>query len=153
MSKDFDKIDLGLLCYYLGVEVWQTCSGIFVSQTEYARSLFDGFRKIDCKISSTPMEKGLKLSANTDSKGVNESIYRQLVGSLIYLTATRPDLSYAMSVISKFTTTSKVKHWNVEKRVLSYVKGTLDFGILYSRSKDPRLCEYTDSVWASCVDD
>jgi hypothetical protein len=153
MSKYFDMTDLGLLHYCLGVEVWQTGSNIFVSQTKYARSLLDRFRMTDCKISSTPMEKGLKLSAKTDSKAVNESVYRQLVGSLIYLTTTRPDLSYVVSFISRFMTTSKVEHWTATKRVLRYVKGTLDFGILYNRSKDPRLCGYTDSDWAGCVDD
>jgi hypothetical protein len=99
------------------------------------------------------MEKGLKLSAKTDSKAVNESVYRQLVGSLIYLTTTRPDLSFVVSFISRFMTAPKVEHWTATKRVLRYVKGTLDFGILYNRSKDPRLCGYTDSDWAGSVDD
>ena len=81
MSKAFDMIDLGLLHYCLGVEIWQTGRNIFVSQTKYARSLLDKFRMIDCKILSTPMEKGLKLSAKSDSKIVNESVYKQLVGS------------------------------------------------------------------------
>ena len=99
----------------------------------------------NCKISSTPMEKGLKLSAKTDSKAISESLYRQLVGSLIYLIATRPDLSFVMRFISRFMTVPKVEHWTAAKRVLRYVKGTLDFGILYSRSKDLRLCGYTNS--------
>ena len=91
------------------------------------------------------MEKGFKLLAKTNSKAVNESVYRQLVGSLIYLTATRPDLSYEVNFISRFMTAPKAKHWATTKRVLRYVKGTLDFGILYNKSKDPRLCGYTDS--------
>jgi hypothetical protein len=91
------------------------------------------------------MEKGPKLSAKTDSKAVNESIYKQLVGILIYLTATRPYFNYAMSFISKFMTALRVEHRTAVKRVLRYVKGTLDFGILHSKSKDPRLCRYTDS--------
>jgi hypothetical protein len=99
------------------------------------------------------MEKGLKLLAKINSKVVNESIYKQLVGSLIYLTTTRLVLSCVMSFISRFMTVSKIKHWIVAKWVLRYVKGTLDFGILYSRSKDPRLCGYTDSDWAGSVDD
>jgi hypothetical protein len=69
-------IDLGLLHYCLGVEVFQIGRNIFVSQAKYARSLMDKFRMEDCKISSTPMEKGLKLSAKTDSKAVSESLYR-----------------------------------------------------------------------------
>jgi hypothetical protein len=107
----------------------------------------------DCKISSTPLEKGLKLLAKTNSKVVSESLYRQLVGNLIYLTATRPDLSFAVSFIFIFMTALKVEHWTTTKRVLRYVKGTLDFGILYNRSKYLRLCGYTDSDWVGSVDD
>ena len=99
------------------------------------------------------MEKGLKLLARDDSKTVNESVYRKLVGSLIYLTATRPDLSFVVSFISRFRSAPKVEHWTAAERVLRYVKGTLDFSILYSRSKDPRLSKYTDSDWASSIDD
>jgi len=107
--------DLGLLHYCLGVEVWKTDNSIFVLQTKYTKSLLDRFRMADCKSSSTPMEKGLKLSAKTDSKVVNELVYRQLVGNLIYLTTTRPDLSYVVSVISRFMTTPQEVHWTVAK--------------------------------------
>jgi hypothetical protein len=140
MSRAFDMTDLGLLHCCLGVEVWQTESIIFVSQAKYSRSLLDKFRMENCKISPTPMEKGLKLSAKIDSKAVSESLYRQLVGNLIYLTTTRPDLSFAVSFISRFMTTPKVEHWTAVKRVLRYVKATLDFSILYNRSKHSRLC-------------
>lgn len=99
------------------------------------------------------MEIRLKLSAKSDSPVVDDSSFRQLVGSLIYLTATRPDISYAVSYISRFMSAPKVEHWVAAKRVLRYVKGTPDFGILYSRSKDPRLVGFTDSDWADCVDD
>jgi hypothetical protein len=81
MRKDFDKTDLGLLHYCLGVEVWLTGSNIFVLQTKYVRSLLDKFRMIDCKISSIPMEKGLKLLAKTDSKAINESVYKYVAGN------------------------------------------------------------------------
>jgi hypothetical protein len=149
----FDMTNLGLLHYCLGVEVWQTENHIFVSQTKYAKGLLDKFKMADCKISSTPMEKGLKLSAKTNSKAINESVYRQLVGSLIYLTATRPNLSYAVSYISRFMQAPKTEHWTATKRVLRYVKGTLDFGILYGKSKEPQLCGYSDLDWAGSMDD
>jgi hypothetical protein len=115
MSREFDMTDLGLLHYCLGVEVWQTGSNIFFSQEKYARSLLDKLRMEDCKISSTPMEKGMKLSAKTDSKAVSESLYRQLVGILIYLTSTRPDLSFAVSFIFRFMIAPKVEHWTTTK--------------------------------------
>ena len=72
--------------------------------------MLDKFIMTDCKISPTPMEKGMKLSAKSDSKGVNESIYRKLVGSLIYLTTTRPNLSFVVSFISRFMSAPKVEH-------------------------------------------
>jgi hypothetical protein len=153
MSKTFDMTDLGFLHYYLCVEVWKTCSSVFVSQTKYARSLLDKFKMTNWKISSTPMEKGSKLSTNTNSKAVNESIYRKLVGILIYLTATTPNLGFVVRFISKFMTTPNVEHWIVVKPVLRYVKGTLDFGILYSRSKDHQWCGSTNSIWVGYVDD
>jgi hypothetical protein len=111
------------------------------------------FRIIDCKISSIPMEKGLKLSAIIDSKANNETIYRQLEESLIYLTTTNPDLSYIVSFIYIFMTTPKVEHCIATKKVLRYVKGTLDFVILYNKNKDPRLCGYTDSDCVGSMND
>lgn len=99
------------------------------------------------------MEKGLKLSAKFSSPVVDETEFRQLVGSLIYLTATRPDIYFAVSYISRFMTAPKADHWIVAKRVLRYVKGTSNYGILYSRCNDPKLIGYTDSDWAGSVDD
>lgn len=153
LRQSFDMVDLGLLHYCLGVEIWQTNGSIFISQSKYARSLLDKFQMQDCKPASTPMEKGLKLSANSDSPVVDESLFRQLVGSLIYLTTTRLDLSYVVSYISRFMTVCKADHWVAMKRVLRYAKGTSDFGILYGRSKDPRLIGFRDSDWVGYIDD
>jgi len=99
------------------------------------------------------MEKGLKLSTKTYYKEINESFYKKLLGSLICLTTTSPDLSYVVRFISKFMPMPKVELWVATKRVLRYVKETLGFGILYNRNKDPRFHGYTDSDWAGCVDD
>jgi hypothetical protein len=123
MNKTFDMTGLGLLHYCLGVEVWRIGSFIFVSQTKYAMTLLDRFIMTDCKISSTLVVKGIKFLAKTISKSINESVYRKLVGSLIYLTITRPDLSFVMRFISIFMTSPKVEHWNAAKQVLRYVKG------------------------------
>lgn len=96
--------DLGLLHYCLGVEVWQQSHGIFISQSKYARALLDKFRMHDCKPVSTP------ISAKSSSPIENESAFRQLVGSLIYLTATRPTLSFSVSYISHFMTAPTSDH-------------------------------------------
>eukprot|EP00253_Pinus_taeda_P009952 PITA_09952 len=102
LCRTFDMTDLGLLHYCLGVEVWQTENHIFLSQSKYAKNLVDRFRMQDCKPATTPMELGLKLSAHSSSPLVDETLFRQLVGSLIYLTATKPDISFAVSYISRF---------------------------------------------------
>lgn len=124
--------DLGLMHYCLGVEVWQQSSGIFISQSKYARALLDKFRMQDCKPASIPMEKGLKLSAKSDSPFVDDTTYRQLLGSLIYLFATTPDISFAVNYISRFMTAPKADHWMAAKCVLRYVKDTSDYELLYS---------------------
>jgi hypothetical protein len=152
MSKIFDITGLGLH-YCLGVEVWKTSKIFFVSQTKYARSLLDMLRMTNCKIPSTLMEKGMKLSTNTNSKEINESIYRQVVGILIYLTTTTLDLSFVVGFISILMTTPKVECWTGVKQVLRYVKETLEFDILYNKRKYPRLCWYTYLNWEGSLDD
>eukprot|EP00253_Pinus_taeda_P013737 PITA_13737 len=102
LCSTFDMTNLGLLHYCLGVEVWQTENPIFLSQSRYAKNVVDKFRMQDCKPASTPMEPGLKLSTHSSSLPVDETLLRQLVGSLIYLTATRPDIIFAISYISCF---------------------------------------------------
>lgn len=99
------------------------------------------------------MEKGLKLSTKSDSPIVDETKFRQLVGSLIDLTATRPDISFDVSYIFGFMRAPKADHWIAAKRVLRYVKGTSDYGILYTRCNDPKLIGYIDLDCVGLVDD
>eukprot|EP00253_Pinus_taeda_P032159 PITA_32159 len=132
LCNTFDMTYLGLLHYCLGVEVWHTEKNIFLSKSKYARSLVDRFKMQDCKLATTPMEPGLKLSAQSSSPLVDESLFNQLVGSLIYLIATRPDISFAVCYISRFMAAPKADHWIAAKRVLRYVSGTPDYGLLYT---------------------
>lgn len=107
----------------------------------------------DCTPASTPMETGLKLFAQSDSPPMDDTLFRQLVGSLIYLPMIRPDLSFAISYISRFMMNPKTDHWITTKCVLRYVHGTLDYGLLYTRSATPQLSGFTNSNWASSIDD
>ena len=129
--------------YCLGVEVWQHSSNIFISQSKYVKALLDKFYMQYCKPASTPTEKGLKLSTKFDSPPIDDTTYKQLVSSLIYLSATRPDISFAVSYISHFMTTPKVDH----------VKGTTNYVLLYSQSSNPRLSGFIDSDWVGSIDD
>jgi hypothetical protein len=84
---------------------------------------------------------------------VDVTLYLQLVGSLIHLTTTRPDISFAVSMVSRFMSNPKEIHWKAAKRILRYMRGTIGYGLIYRSTKDFRLIGYTNSDWAGCMDD
>eukprot|EP00253_Pinus_taeda_P005792 PITA_05792 len=135
LQAGFKMTDLGLLHYYLGVEVFQCPHHIFISQSKYVAEVLQRFGMQYCKPVLTPMEQNLKLSKFEGGEKVDSTTYRQLIGSLIYLTNTRPDLSYAVSILSRFMQEPRDSHWNATKRVLRYIQGTKDFGLLYTKTK------------------
>ena len=96
---------------------------------------------------------GTKLSRKYDETEFDITQFRKLVGSLMYLTTTRPDIMYAVSVISRFMDSPKNSHWQVGKRILRYIAGTLNYGIMYSSSNDLHVVGYTDSDFAGSIDD
>eukprot|EP00253_Pinus_taeda_P018666 PITA_18666 len=138
---------------FTGIEVDQNEKGIFISQARYVNQVLSSFSMKECKAAITPTVMGLKLSREDSSKDFDPSLYKSIVGSLMYLKATRPDIMYAVSLISRFMERPKEAHWQVAKRILRYVKGTKMFGILYNVSEHSDLVGYTDSDWAGSVDD
>lgn len=115
--------------------------------------LFEKFRMGDCKPVATPLIVNEKLKKEDGGKEVDVSVYRSLVGSLLYLTATRPDSMYETSMLSRFMHKPKQNHFGAAKRVLRYIKGTLGFGILYERNIAAKLLGFCDSDWGGCADD
>ena len=97
MTREFEMTDIGEMSYFLGVEVEQREEGIFMSQKKYAQEILSRFRMKDCKPMSTPIEKGTKLTVHSTRKPINPTLYKSLVGSLRYLTFTRPDIMYAVN--------------------------------------------------------
>eukprot|EP00253_Pinus_taeda_P004004 PITA_04004 len=112
--------DLGELHYCLGLEVWRDSIQTFLSQGKYAKSLLTKFKMDECKAAFVPLQQNSKLQVNDGLKYADATLYRQLVGSLIYLTTTRPDLAYAMSVLSQFMTQPHENHWLEMKGVLRW---------------------------------
>ena len=106
-----------------------------------------------CKAATLPLQQNIKLQNNDGSKEIDATMYRQLVGSLIYLTTTRSDLAFAVSVLSQFMSKPLENHWVAAKGVLRYLQGTLDFGIKYTDSFDVRLTGFSDSDWVENLDD
>jgi hypothetical protein len=98
----FLMMNMGLLHFFLGLEISQDATGIKVSQSKYALDLLERFHMIDCKSTPTPFLSGVKLEDGRDTPLVDNTLYRQLVGSLLYLTHSRPYLSYAVDIVSRF---------------------------------------------------
>ncbi|KAI3690760.1 hypothetical protein L2E82_48967 [Cichorium intybus] len=153
MKNEFDMTDMGLLHYFLGIEVKQEKERIAICQKRYALDLLNKFNMIEASPVSTPMEYGLKLAKHSNEENVDPTIYRSLVGSLMYLTATRPDLIFSISMISRFIEAPKTSHWEAGKRILKYVKGTQDHGIIYFKNDDFKLKGYSDSDFGGNHDD
>ena len=144
LSQVFDMKDLGELHYCLGLEVWRNAGQTFVCQSKYVRDVLQRFKMDQCKSSTVPMQQNVKLSCDDGSKEVNATMYRQMVGSLNYLTTTRPDIAYSVSVLSQFMAKPQESHWNAAKTVLRYLKGTLDYGIIYIDACVAELIGYLD---------
>lgn len=122
------------------------------SQRKYASDLLKKFKMESCNPVSTPLAINEKLSKTDGDAKADVTQYRSLVGCLLYLTATRPDLMFSTSLLSRFMHSSSLTHFGVGKRVLRYLKGTADFGIWYSKS-DGKLEGFVDSDWAGSIDD
>jgi len=153
MKKKFEMTNLELMNYFLGIEVTQNDKGIFICQSKYARDVLKRFRMINCSPVSTPMVVSTQLSRDQNEMDFDSIIFRKLVESLMYLTATRPDIMYGVSLISRFMDTPKNSHWQAGKRLLRYIAGTMNHGILYSTSNNIQLVGYTDNDFAGSIDD
>jgi hypothetical protein len=140
---------MGLLHFFLGINISQDASGIKLSQAKYAQHLLERFHMIDYKSSSTPFLSGFKLEDGGDTPLVENTLYKQLVGSLLYLTHSRPKLSYAVGTVSRFMQEPHETHWKATKCILRYIQGAITFGIHYEANFTLHLIRFTDSDWAS----
>ncbi|KAI9165514.1 hypothetical protein LWI28_015473 [Acer negundo] len=152
MVKEFEMTDIGLMAHFLGIEVVQNEKGIFISQSIYAKEILKRFGMEKCNLVTTPVETGLELRKN-ERGDVDPTYFKSLVGSLRYLTCTRPDVLYGVGLVSRYMETPDQSHLNAAKRILRYIKGTLNDGILYTRCEDCRLIGYSDSDWGRDLDE
>jgi hypothetical protein len=142
--------DLGKLKYFLGVEVARSNSGIFLFQRKYALDIIKETGFLGSKPASTPMEQNHRLALAEGPKLSHPDQFRRLVGRLIYLCFTRPELTYSVHVLSQFMHQPRQEHWEAALRVVRYLKGKPGQGILLNRNCDLKLSGWCDSDWASC---
>jgi hypothetical protein len=153
MKRTFQMSDLGLLSYYLGLEVNQIPGGITVSQGAYALKILEAAGLDRSNASHTPMETRLKLSKNSTAPAVDATEYRKIVGALRYLVNTRPDLAFSVGYVSKFMERPTTEHMVAVKRILRYIAGTVTFGCYYRQGREGAdLVGFSDSDLAGDID-
>ncbi|GKC09196.1 zinc finger, CCHC-type containing protein [Tanacetum coccineum] len=139
MEEKFKMSDLGLLAYYLGIEVTQTGGDISIKQTAYANKILKEAGMIDCNET--------RLTKITEGTMVNSTEYRSLIGCLRYLLHTRPDSSYSVGLLSRFMQEPREQHMKAIRQVLRYVKGTKDYGITYKHNGGNKIQGFNDSSY------
>ena len=154
LASEFEMKDLGLMHYFLGLEVWQRPGEIFLSQGKYIVKLLERFGMVDCKSVSTPMELNFKKLSGSTAGSVlaNPTKYRQLVGALMFVVNTRPDVCFAVNTLIQQMVEPHHFHWVGAKKPLRYLWGTIDHGLRYT-TESMTLHGYTDVVWAGSVVD
>jgi hypothetical protein len=131
LASEFEMKYLGMMHYFLGLEVWQKPDEIFLSQGKYVVEILKRFEMMDCKSMPRPMVTNLKLLSDTSSEIVDVTTHRNMIGSLMYLTNTRPNICFAVNTLSQYMVEPRRVHLIAAKHVVSYLKGTVDFGIQY----------------------
>ena len=155
IKEIFKMDDLGLLSYYLGIEVQQKPEGITLCQEAYAKKILESCGMDYCKPTHVPMEPRLILSKKSEAPAVDATEYRKVVGSLRHLVNTRPDLAYSVGIVSHFLKAPTMEHWTVVENILRYIKGTIKFCLVYLREKKDMtdLLGYSDSDFVGDMDD
>jgi hypothetical protein len=152
MKAKFRMSDLGVLSFYLGIEVRQGEKGITLCQSSYAQSVVDKAGLEGCNPCATPMEPKLKLSRESSALPIDGTLYRSLVGSLQYLVNTRPDISYSTGYVSHFMEKPTHEHLGAVKRIIRYIAGTIRYGVQYGREEEWKLIGFSDSDLSGDVD-
>ena len=141
------------LTHFLGLQICQQDSGIFLSQSKYARNLVKKFGLESASSVRIPLSPNVKLTVDFLGKSVDSSLYRSMKCSLLYLAASRPDISYSIGVCARYQANPKEFHMIALKRIIKYVKTTVDFGVWYSKDTNDILAGYFIADWVGNVDD
>nr|XP_051221126.1 uncharacterized mitochondrial protein AtMg00810-like [Lolium perenne] len=152
LRAEFALKDLGSLHYFLGIEVVRRTDGFFLHQRKYAHELLDSAGMLNCEPAATRVDTKSKLFATDGSLATDTSSYRSIVGALQYLTLTRPELQYAIQQVCLHMHAPRDPHWATVKRILRYIRGTMDFGLSLHASTATDIVAYSDAHWAGCPD-
>ncbi|PRQ42417.1 putative RNA-directed DNA polymerase [Rosa chinensis] len=153
LASEFEMKNLGDLKYFLGIEVARGKDGIFLCQRKYVLDLLAETGMLDCSPIDTPIEQNHKLAEYPDQLPTDKPRYQRLVGRLIYLSHTRPDVAYAVSVVSQFMHNPSERHMEAVVRILRYLKSAPGKGLMFSKYQHLDVSGYTDADWAGSITD
>ncbi|XP_050875823.1 uncharacterized mitochondrial protein AtMg00810-like [Lathyrus oleraceus] len=153
MQSEFEMSLVGELTYFFGLQVKQMEDSIFLCQIKYSRSIMKkfGLENVSHKITLVPTH--LKLSKDEKDLSVDQSLYRSMIGNLLYMTTSIPDINFVVGVCARYQVEPKVSHINQVNRILKYVNGTSEYGMLCSHDSNSMLVGYCDAGWDGSVDD
>ena len=141
---------MGELTFFLGLQVRQSASGIFISQEKYIKTLLKKYSMDNASSAKTPMSTAYKLDLDIDGKSVNQTQYRGMIGSLLYLTSSIPDIMFSNCLCARFQANPKESHLLAVKRIFKYLKGSASLGIWYPSNGSFKLQAFTDSDYGGC---
>jgi len=148
LQDEFEMSMMGKLKFFLGIQVNQFKEGVYLHQTKYTKELPKKFKLEDCKVMNTPMHPTCILSKENTGTKVDQKLYRGMIGSLLYLTASRPDILFSVCLCARFGSDPRESHLTVVKRIFRYLKGTTNLGLLYRKSLDYELVGFCDVDFA-----
>jgi hypothetical protein len=144
---------LGMMHYFLGLVVWKRPSESILNQGKYTVEIMKRFKMMDCKAMPTLMVTNMKLLSDTYSETMDATMYRHIIGSLMYLMNTRPNICFAVNTLSQYMVEPRSVHLISTKHVMRYLKGTIDYGLRYDLYCEIRLQRFTDLDWDDSVAD
>jgi hypothetical protein len=150
MIQKFEMSMMGELKYFLGFQVKHLQDGTFISQTKYIQDILNKFGMKDAKPIKTPMGTNGHLDLDTGGKFVDQKVYRSMIGSLLYLCASRPNIMLSECMCARFQADPKEVHLRAMKRIMRYLVHTPKFGLWYPKGSTFDLKGYSDADWAGC---
>ncbi|RVW93973.1 Retrovirus-related Pol polyprotein from transposon TNT 1-94 [Vitis vinifera] len=153
LAREFEIKDLGQLRYFLGMEVGRTKEGIVVTQRKYVLDLLQETGMLGCKPVDTPMDPIGKIDKDNDSHPTDKDRYQRLVGKLIYLTHTRPNIGFAVSMVSRYMNNPTERHMKAVYRILQYLKKSPGRGLYFKKTSSREVEVFTDVDWAGSLTD
>ncbi|KAI3769208.1 hypothetical protein L6452_00308 [Arctium lappa] len=151
MVSRFQMSMMGEMNFFLGLQVKQLSTGIFINQSKYILDILRKYKMEDCKSIGTPMAPGTKIHTDHSGKSVDVRTYRGMIGSLMYLTSSRPDIMFSTCLCSRYQAAPKESHLAAVKRIFRYLKGTADLGLWYPKDTGFQLTAYSDADHAGCM--